>query len=203
MIMSTREILNENQQHDLSDSFDNDARTALAQWQSKLHAMSLPGDNLIEENMDVDDDCADVDRKEQDSISSSNCRFLIFREIFASFTIVLPVDEQDCVHIVERPLTIDRKERRRRRKSRFSDVESDQQDNVDTDRTQQSLTGFVLNNVFSLNETRTTSSTIARVNVQSIRQMSTATIDVSYIQVTFLRKKTCVAIVFSLYQAIT
>ncbi|CAF1282710.1 unnamed protein product [Adineta ricciae] len=97
IVASTSETLKANQRTDLRNSFLNDYVMILAEWQKAYEntlspPVSVPGDNLVEENMDVVDD--DQDTKEQEQL--------------------LPNTNQS--------LPSNDHQRKPRRKSRFSDI---------------------------------------------------------------------------------
>jgi hypothetical protein len=109
IFMSTTEILKANKRDDLCADFNNNFRHVMTEWQATHRNTSIStstivaGDNLIEENMDVDDDQDDKHKKQITTSSTSNST-RGFNDVDYRFL------NQDMNH------------RKQRRKSRFSDL---------------------------------------------------------------------------------
>jgi hypothetical protein len=114
------EILKANKHDDLITRFNDNLRVVLTEWQA-VHghtSISIPtiiaGDNLIEENMDVDDDQDDKSKKSITTSSSSRLASE-FKDIDYRFR------DQDIDHQMTKSSEINN-HRKPRRKSRFSDI---------------------------------------------------------------------------------
>jgi hypothetical protein len=113
------EILKANKRNDLITRFNDNLRVAMTEWQA-VHgttSISIPtivvGDNLIEENMDVDDD-QDDKQKKQITTSSSSHLASAFKDVDYRFL------DQDIDHQMSKTSQINN--HHKRRKSRFSDI---------------------------------------------------------------------------------
>ncbi|UJR30808.1 hypothetical protein I4U23_018326 [Adineta vaga] len=117
IVTSTVETLKINKRDDLCTSFLHDYQIIFTEW-SKRHAntsMTVAGDNLIEENMDVVDDDQDEKHKKQLTISSTLPDD--FNDIDYRFL------DPDMDHSMTSSVTSnDHHHRKQRRKSRFSDI---------------------------------------------------------------------------------
>jgi len=120
IVMSTMEILKVNKRDDLCADFNERIRIGMIEWQAKHGNTSistptvLTGDNLMEENMDVDDD-QDDKHKKQIILTSTSKSTREFNDIDYRFL------DQDMDHHMT---TTDHgnNHRKQRRKSRFSDL---------------------------------------------------------------------------------
>jgi hypothetical protein len=171
--MSTIEILKSNERDDLSARFANDLRFIMAKRQAThgTTSVSTPtvvtGDNLIEENMDVDDD-QDDKHKKQVTTSSTSSSTSEFKDIDYRFL------DQD----MDRPMTTTDQindHRKQRRRSRFSDLLP-----TDVDRTKTSKLNIPIGKVFSKEEEEDKSAIKnPTFRIDNAKRTSPKTIDVS------------------------
>jgi len=158
IVMSTMEILKANKRDDLSADFNERLRIAMIEWQVKHGntSISIPtivaGDNLIEENMDVDDDQDDKHKKQIIPTSTSNSTSE-FSDIDYRFL------DQDMDHHMRTTTNDANDHRKQRRKSRFSDL-------VPTDdiRSKKSKSNISIEKMFSNKEKSALVNTDFRIN---------------------------------------
>jgi hypothetical protein len=121
IVMSTMEILKVNKRDDLCADFNERIRIGMIEWQAKHGNTSistptvLAGDNLMEENMDVDDDQDDKHKKQITPTSTSKST-REFNDIDYRFL------DQDMDHHMTTTTDHGNNHRKQRRKSRFSDL---------------------------------------------------------------------------------
>jgi len=157
IVMSTMEILKANKRDDLCADFNERLRIAMIEWQVKHGntSISIPtivaGDNLIEENMDVDDDQDDKHKKQIIPTSTSNSTSE-FSDIDYRFL------DQDMDHYMKTTNHAN-DHRKQRRKSRFSDL-------VPTDdiRSKKSKSNISIEKMFSNKEKSALVNTDFRIN---------------------------------------
>jgi len=139
------EILKANKRDDLTAHFNDNLRIVMVEWQA-THGNTpiststiIAGDNLIEENMDVDDDQDDKHKKQIITSSNSNSTSE-FNDIDYRFL------DQDMDHHMKITDHVNN-HRKPRRKSRFSDVLS-----TDDDRTKKFKSNISIEKIFSNKE---------------------------------------------------